>query len=143
MRQPTFERQLQAGHFLHWQGQTYRLLPRNGADPLNLSLEHVVTAEQHTIRMEELLLNSGNEAEPIFAPTLAALQQELEGRCQAPAPQVIHPAGLPVALLHKADRIVAAVETVERLIAVEAGRPGYTRAASLNGRRPSSEPALN
>ncbi len=114
---------MQPGHFLHWQGQQYRLLPGDGTDPLTLQVENVTTAEQQTIRMEELLFCSGDdEAEPVFAPTLAGLQHELEHRAQNPASMPIHPDGLPANLLEKADTIVTVVETVERLVAAEEGR---------------------
>lgn len=118
-----FERQLQPGHFLHWQGQRYCLLPGDGADPLTLHVENVATAEQQTIRMEELLLCQGaDEAEPIFAPTLAALQDQLERRSQQPVSIPIHPDGLPNSLLKRAEAMVTVVETVERLVAAEEGR---------------------
>jgi hypothetical protein len=125
-RQPieaTLEMQLQPGHFLHWQGQQYRLLPGDGADPLTLHVENVVTAELHNIRMEELLLCSGDDqTEPVFAPTLTALQHELEYRTQGPISIPIHPDGLPDNLLKRANAIVTVVETVERLVAAEEGR---------------------
>lgn len=118
----TFERQLQPGHFLHWQGQRYRLLPGDKADPLTLHVENVATAEQQTLRMEELLLCSGeDEMGPVFAPTLAALQQEVERRSQNPVSMPIHPDGLPDNLLKRADTMVSVVETVDRLVAIEEG----------------------
>ncbi len=118
-----FERQLQPGHFLHWQGQRYRLLPGDEVDPLTLHVENVATTEQHTLRMEELLLcNGADEAEPVFAPTLAALQHELERRSQNPVSIPIHPDGLPDHLLNRAEAMITVVETVDCLVAAEEGR---------------------
>ncbi len=119
----SFEQQLQPGHFLHWQGHSYRLLTGDKADPLTLHVENVATTEQQTLRMEDLLLCQGdNAAEPVFAPTLTALQHHLDRRSQAPASIPIHPDGLPDTLLKRADTIVSVVEMVERLVATEAGR---------------------
>lgn len=121
--EPTFERYLQSGHFLQWQGQRYRLLPGDEADPLTLHLENIATAQQQTVRMEELLLAKGDDqAELVFGPTLEALQQELDCLAQWSVSAPVHPDGLPATLLKKADVIVNAVETVEQLVAVEEGR---------------------
>ncbi|GIK40481.1 MAG: hypothetical protein BroJett011_43140 [Chloroflexota bacterium] len=115
------ERSLKPGHFLYWQGQRYRLLPGDEADPLTLQLENIVTLECQAVRVEELLLPQGTAlAEPVFAPSLAALQIELERRF--PPPEPVNPNGLPKQLRHKAEHIVSVVETVERLVTAEAGR---------------------
>jgi hypothetical protein len=55
-------------------------------------------------------------AEPVFAPTLEALQAELERRY--PPPQPVNVNGLP-------DQLVR--QTVERLVAAEAGRVALGR----------------
>jgi hypothetical protein len=119
------EKQLRPGHFLHWQGRRYRLLPGDACDPLTIRLEDIATLEKHAVRIEELLLPKGDVAEPIFAPTLEALQAELERRY--PPPQPLNVNGLPNQLVRQADSIVANVEMVERLVAAEAGRVALGR----------------
>jgi hypothetical protein len=115
------ERSLKPGHFLFWQGRRYRLLPGDSSDPLTIQVEDIATLEQETIRMEELLLPEGNaSAEPVFAPTLEALQRELEQR--NPPSKPVNANSLPEHLRRKADRIIAVVETVERLVSAEEGR---------------------
>jgi len=125
MSQPThkphLEKWLRPGSFLYWQGRSFRLLVGNEADPLTLLVEELVTLERQTFRVEELLLPQGKEAmEPIFALTLEALQAELE--CRQPASAPLHALALPDQLLKRADAMIGVVETVERLVASEAGR---------------------
>jgi hypothetical protein len=87
------EKQLRPGSFLHWQDRRYRLLPGDACDPLTIRLEDIATSESHAVRIEELLLPKDGVAEPIFAPTLEALQAELERRY--PPPQPVNVNGLP------------------------------------------------
>jgi hypothetical protein len=122
------ETYLKPGHCLYWQDRRYRLLPGDPADPLTVHLEDVDSLEPAIVRVEELLLPHGEaSAEPIFAPTLTALQEELERRF--PPPEPVHADSLPAHLLRKADRVVQVVEMVERLVSAEEGR------ASLHGDR--------
>lgn len=127
----SFERLLKPGHFLFWQERRYRLLAGDPADPLTIHIEDIVTLEQGTIRIEELLLPvEGAASEPVFAPTLEALQQELERR--HPLPDPIQADSLPDHLADKADRIISVVETVDRLVAAEAtGQPKFQREKAL------------
>jgi hypothetical protein len=121
----TLEKQLRPGSFLHWQGQRYRLLPGDACDPLTIRMEDIATSESRAVRIEELLLPKDGLAEPIFAPTLEALQAELERRYPPPPPVNVN--GLPDQLVRQADSIVADVEMVERLVAAEAGRAALGR----------------
>jgi len=117
----SFERQIQPGHFLYWQDQHFRVLAGDLSEPLLIHVENIVTLEQHIIRVEELLLPQDNgPTEPIFAPTLEALQAEIDRRY--PPTNPINATGLPAQLLHRADTIVAVVETVDKLVAAEEGR---------------------
>ena len=118
---PPLEKWLRPGSFLHWQGQSFRLLAGKEADPLTLQVEELVTLKRQTFRLEELLLPHDKDAlEPIFALTLEALQAELA--CIRPAADPLHTLALPEQLLKRADGIIAVVETVERLVASEAAR---------------------
>jgi hypothetical protein len=120
-RSASFERQVQPGHFLYWQGQRFRLLPGDLSEPLLIHVEDIVTLEQHIVRVEELLLpEDSGLPEPLFAPTLAALQGEIERR--HPPADPINTTGLPAHLLHRADTIVAVVDTVDKLVVAEEGR---------------------
>lgn len=111
-------KQVRAGHFLYWQEQRYRVLPGDEESPLTLRVENVTTLERQTIRMEELLGSS--EGVSTFAPTLEDLQTEIDRHC--PSPTEPNWYALPVHLQQKADRIIAVVETVDRLIEAEKGR---------------------
>jgi hypothetical protein len=119
------EKQLRPGSFLHWRDRRYRLLPGDACDPLAIRLEDIATSESRAVRIEELLLPADGLAEPVFAPTLEALQAELERRCPPPRPLNVN--GLPDQLMRQADGIVAVVELVERLVAAEAGRVALGR----------------
>ncbi len=117
----SFERFLKPGHFLYWHSRRYRLLSGDPSDPLTIQVEDIATLEQETIRMEELLLLEGDaSSEPVFGPTLEALQRELEQR--NPPPKPVNANSLPEPLRRKADRIISVVETVERLVSAEEGR---------------------
>jgi hypothetical protein len=88
----SFERQMQPGHFLYWQDQRFRLLADDRPEPLQIHVENIVTLEQHIIRVEELLLPQDKGlSEPIFAPSLEALQAEIERR--HPPTDPINPSG--------------------------------------------------
>jgi hypothetical protein len=118
---PSGVRYLKPGHFLYWRGQRYHLLPGDPSDPLTVRVEDIATLEQDIIRVEDLLLPEAEaSAEPVIAPSLAALQLELDRRF--PPPKPVRADGLPAHLLQKADRIVDVVETVERLVSAEEGR---------------------
>lgn len=133
----SFERLLKPGQFLFWQERRYRLLAGDPTDPLTLHVEDIATLEQGTIRIEELLLPAGDAAsEPVFAPTLEALQQDLERR--HPPPDPIQADSLPDHLADKADRIINVVEMVDRLVAAAAeqalggaGQPKFQREKAL------------
>lgn len=115
----SLERALQPGQFLYWQERRYRVLPGDAADPLTIHIEDIATLERETIRMETLLLPEGNAA-PIFAPSLEALQRDLERR--HPLPEASYGDRLPEHLQRQADRIISVVETIERLIRAEEER---------------------
>lgn len=115
----SWERALKPGQFLYWQGRRYRVLPGESTDLLTIHVEDIVTLERDTLRMEVLLLPEG-EAEPIFGPSLEALQQEL-ARCYPP-PAPIQADSLPDHLCGQAERIINVVETVDRLVSAEEGR---------------------
>lgn len=108
------DRRLRPGHFLFWQGQSYRVLSGDPADPLILHLEQLPSLTRHQANLIDLLLPATAEAEPLFAPTQAALQQQVERRY--PPPALIHPPALPTNLRQKAETIITVVEAVEHFI---------------------------
>jgi len=114
------EKWLRPGSFLYWQGQRFRLLAGDNPDPLLIQVEDIVTLEQQTIQLETLFLSGEDSPGPIFAPSLEALQVELE-RIH-PQPNILNAEGLPEYLQYRADTIIAVVETVEKLVADERNR---------------------
>ncbi len=120
--EPSLEKWLHPGSFLHWQGQNFRLLVGNEADPLTLQVEELVTLKRRTFRLEELLVPQNEEAVgPVFALTMEDLQSEL--KCIRPAEtSPLHTLSLPDQLLKRADAIIGVVEMVERLVNAEAAR---------------------
>lgn len=108
----TLERSIQAGWFIHWQQQTYRVVSYDKADPFQLVVEQVVTGEAGALNLLQLLSLREGEPEPIFAPTLIELQQTLERR--TPTLQPMTSTDLPDRLLAQADTIIALVQTVDR-----------------------------
>lgn len=120
--EPSLEKWLHPGSFLHWQGQNFRLLVGNEADPLTLQVEELVTLKRRTFRLEELLLPQNEEAVgPVFALTLEDLKSELK-RIRPAETNPLHTLSLPDQLLKRADAIIGVVEMVERLVNAEAAR---------------------
>lgn len=114
------EKWLCPGFFLYWKGQRFRLLAGEVLSPLLLRVEDLSTLEQATFRVETLFLLDDDASGPIFAPTLEALQAEIERK--SPLPTLLHPEGVPEHLQQRADHILAVVETVDKFIADEERR---------------------
>jgi len=114
------EKWLCPGFFLYWKGQRYRLLSNEVSDPMHLRVEDIATQERFTFRVETLFLLDDDASGPIFAPSLEALQAEIERKC--PPPTLLHPEGLPEPLQQRADHIISVVETIEKLLADEISR---------------------
>jgi len=107
---------LRPGHFLFWKGNRYQVLPNEDEDALLLCLEDVTTGTRETVRVEVLFgIVEDERALPLFAPTLNALQQEIEARFPLPEPALA--AALPDHLLRQATHIISVVETVAKAIA--------------------------
>jgi len=118
-REP-LEKWFRPGFFLYWQGQRFRLLAIDTPDPLVLQVENIVTLEHLNFRVETLFLLDDDNAGPVFAPSLEALQAELERKY--PPPLLLNAGGLPDHLQKRADAIIAVVETVEKLVAEDISR---------------------
>jgi hypothetical protein len=107
-----FETQLKAGWFFHWSGEVYQIQQFDAAC-LRLDVVHVATQTALEFSLPELVLSS--EAEQLlFAPTLHALQTDLERHA---ATQVWDEGSVPEDLLDRADRIIRTVEQVEQQVA--------------------------
>ena len=109
---------LKPGSFVFRRGRIYQVeLPEEaGSDPLTIWLRDAETSELMTFRVEELLLleGPGDEAAPVFAPTLEKLKQVLQ---EPKLPSQATSAGtLPEKLLQRAGRVVETVEAVRRLV---------------------------
>jgi hypothetical protein len=112
---------LQPGYFLSWRGHQYRVLSGEPDDTLLLQLEEVTTGAREAVRVEALFTVAEDEKDiPVFAPTLSALQKELEHRF--PPPKPTHAVSLPTHLLQQATHIITVVEAVEQAIAAAEAR---------------------
>lgn len=126
-----FETQLKAGWFFHWSGEVYQIRQFDAAQ-LRLAVVHVATQTTLEFSLPELVLSS--EAEQLlFAPTLDALQADLERHA---ATQVWDEGSVPEDLLDRADRIIRTVEQVEQQVADVAHQ------AQLRGEAFQRTPAL-
>jgi hypothetical protein len=143
MRHPSpnityLEQRLKPGAFVSWQNRIYQVEQpaEAGPDPLTVWLRDVETTELRDFRIEEFLLAKGNEgqATPIFGPTLAKLKEALQ-EAKQPVPPVPE-TSLPESFLHRADQVIATVETVQRLVREQ------ERLALLGGEEMQYAPAI-
>jgi hypothetical protein len=111
---PTLERSLRPGWFIHWRHQTWRVVSDDKADPLQIGVENVATGEAEVFSLLQLLSIREGEPEPIFASTPEELQLALERR--APALPSMTSTDLPESLLAKADTIITVVQMVDHVI---------------------------
>ncbi len=119
LRNSTYlEQRLKPGYFIHWQNRIYQVEQPDeaGPDPLTIWLRDVETTELRDFRMEEFLLLKGDkgQARPIFGSTLEELKEAIQ-KPKQPGPPVPE-TGLPEKLLHRADKAINTVETVQRLV---------------------------
>lgn len=96
-----FEKSLRPGWFIHWQGQTYRIISYDKSDPLQIPVENIVTSEADVLNVLQLLSVGEDKSEPIFAPTYENLQTKVERQCLPLKSVTVN--GLPDNLLTQAD----------------------------------------
>ncbi len=110
------EQYLKVGYFVAWRNYIYQIEQPQEAEttPLTVWLREIDTGEMKAFRIEEFLLVKGEQEAPIFAPTVAELQELREAAHPLPSP--VPEAGLPQKLLHRADKIIRTIETVQQLI---------------------------
>ncbi len=116
------EASLRPGWVMRWRGATWSIRPRLSADPLDVPLVDLATGKATVVRIDELWAFGQEERDaPVCAPSLEALERELEALAPPPVPAA-SAADLPAHLLGRADALIAAVEAVERLVEDEERR---------------------
>lgn len=104
------------GSYVYWGQHTYQVEPPAVADPLTIWLKDVETDEIGPFSVTELLVRAGhqNQLAPIFAPTLAKLNQARQAQYlpKPPAPT----SNLPQSFLKRAEAMIELVEAVEQSI---------------------------
>lgn len=126
MSQTTLEGVLRPGWYLYWQLRRYRMLSFDTA-ALVVQVEVVETGEQSSFQLAHLLLETSRELAPLFAPTLALLDERIAR--QRPTPAVAPVEDLPVNLLARADRIIEVIQQVDagmRAVVLQAQDLSYT-----------------
>jgi len=108
---------LQPGKFLQRRGESYCILPipADEDDGETVKLLHVDSGAVQTITTRELFDGGGGDTPLVFAPTLALLKVKATA-AKAPEP-IATAAGVPDALVARANLIADTVETVEAMIA--------------------------
>src|SRR5690348_8999250 len=72
---------LQPGHYIFWQQQTYQVIALNPDNALLLHVQPLPEGLQTTLSLLDLLtIKRTSPFAPLFAPTLEALQQQMEER---------------------------------------------------------------
>lgn len=104
-------RSFKPGWVFCWRGRIYRIKSVKGL---------LIECDDEThFRVETLYLpdSDGKSDPPVFAPNLVALQEEIERL--KPPPELINGIALPTTFLEKADKIIAIVEYIEKLMGTQ------------------------
>ena len=117
---------LQPGYYIFWQQRTYRVIALDPDNALVLHVEPIPEAPRTTLSLLDLCASpQAGASAPLFAPTLEALHEQIEGLYGITSTIFTH--DIPDNYLIKARIIVTVVETVRRLVSEE------TRHAALRG----------
>ena len=117
---------LQSGHYIFWHQRTYRVIALDPDNALWLHVEPIPEAPRTMLSLLDLCASpQAGASAPLFAPTLEALHEQIEGLYGITSTIFTH--DIPDNYLIKARIIVTVVETVRRLVSEE------TRHAALRG----------
>lgn len=112
---------LQSGHYIFWKQHTYQVI---ALDPNNAMLLHVQPlSEGPSTRLsllDLLAVPRTSPSAPLFAPTQAALQQQIEEQYSHTLGATTH--DLPDSYVIKARAITSIVETVRRMVSEDERR---------------------
>jgi hypothetical protein len=108
------DRSLRPGWFIYWQSQVYRILSYDKSDPNTIVAQNVAAGETAILTLLEILRPESDQLEPLFASTQEALYMEIERRC--PPPESATAIGLPDYAVRTADRIIATLEQVDKVL---------------------------
>ncbi len=112
---------LQPGHFLFWQQRMYQVVALDPGNALLLHVESLAGQQRTTLSLLDLLtMASADPAAPLFAPTLDALQRQIEERYGQTTGAMT--SDLPESFVMKARLVTSIVETVRRLVSEDQRR---------------------
>jgi len=115
-RTPPAPNTLQPGYYIFWQQRTYRVIALDPDNALLLHVEPIPEAPRMTLSLLDLLATpQGGASTPLFAPTLEALQEQLEDLYGITSSATTH--DLPDNYVVKARIIIMVVEIARRLVA--------------------------